>query len=462
MAKTKRTTKLQIDLGNRKSGGTNTTKKEYLFLTKEVINKAREFFTDFFLTHSLKFDETVLYFSEKEQKEKGRKINNKEILSWSESLTLKTKENSIVLVGYDFKSKFPDMPRDFRRSAINDSIGRVRSHLSNYKNWKASGKTKGKPGLPKAVNYPTLYKEVYDLDLEKGFISLKVFDGSNWKWINYPIKNNRWLINRLSESEWKTLSPTLVIKEKYVGLHFPQEKVVSVKKVKDSKKDKGLFTVAVDLNVKNLAVVTVRQYGKIIYTEFIKDEGLDQHRYQHLKVISFKQYQSGKPVKGENSNQKLWIHIRKTNDDFAHKAARRIAEVCKNFHGSVLLFEALRKIKRNGGTKSRRLNRKLANQIKGKINQYSKEKAFIYGTVTVEVNPHGTSQYCSYCGEKGERFSHVNGKREVHKGGKLFYCKSCGYTVNADYNASVNIHRSFYKEFHWEWKENKKKKPKSA
>lgn len=265
--------------------------------------------------------------------------------------------------------------------------------------------------------------------------------------------------NRLSEKDWKTLSPTLVIKDKYVGLHFPQEKTVIAKKIKESKQDTSLVTVAVDLNVKNLAVITVRHYGKIIYTEFMKDKGLDKHRYQHMKVISNKQFLSRKPVKGEKSNQKLWSHIRLTNDDFAHQVARRIADICKNYSGSVLLFEALRKIKnKGGGSKSCRLNRKLANQIKGKINEYSREKAFTSGTVTVEVNPHGTSQYCSYCGEKGERFSLVNGKREVYKGGKLFWCKNCGYTVNADFNASVNIHRSFYKEFHWVWKENKKPK----
>jgi transposase len=106
-------------------------------------------------------------------------------------------------------------------------------------------------------------------------------------------------------------------------------------------------------------------------------------------------------------------------------------------------------------SKSRRLNRKLANQIRGLIRDYSKQKAFTNGIVTVEVNPHGTSIYCSQCGAKGERFSLKNGQKMNHKGGKLFHCKICGYTANADFNASVNLHHSFYREYHWQPKKKK-------
>ena len=70
--------------------------------------------------------------------------------------------------------------------------------------------------------------------------------------------------------------------------------------------------------------------------------------------------------------------------------------------------------------------------------------------MTVEVNPHGTSQYCSRCGQKGERFSYQNGKRIKLKWGKLFWCPHCSYEVNADYNGSVNVHHSFFNQWHWQ------------
>jgi transposase len=239
------------------------------------------------------------------------------------------------------------------------------------------------------------------------------------------------------------------MRRKSAELHFSQKKEIKAKRVIESKRDPDLVTVAVDLNVKNLAVVTVRQYGKVIESVFIKDKGLDQHRYRHLKRVGKKQWLSGKPVKGECNCTHLWRHIRRMNSDAAHKAARAIARVCARYPGCVLIFERLRKIKAKGGSKSRRLNRIQANQIRGQINQLTREKAFAESTVTVEVNPWGTSQYCSRCGAKGERFSVRGSQRVKERVGKLYRCSVCGYEAHADHNASVNLHHSFFGELCW-------------
>ena len=79
-------------------------------------------------------------------------------------------------------------------------------------------------------------------------------------------------------------------------------------------------------------------------------------------------------------------HVRRMNEDAAHKVSRIIANVCAKYPGCVLLFERLRKIKPKGASKSRRMNRRQANQLRGKINRYAKDKAYVQGTVTVEVN----------------------------------------------------------------------------
>jgi putative transposase len=235
-----------------------------------------------------------------------------------------------------------------------------------------------------------------------------------------------------------------------VALHFPQVKAVKAKKVVESKRDPGLVTVAVDLNVKMLAVITVRQQGRLKKTVFVRDRGLDQHRYRHLKRVAKRQWQSGRAVKGEQSNQQVWAHIRRQNRDAAHKTARAIARVCAEYPGCVQVLERLRTIRPKGGSRSRRLNRKQANQLRGQITRLARENAYAQGTVTVEVNPHGTSQYCSRCGARGERFSLQGGRRVKLRGGKLFWCPACRYTVQADFNASVNLHHSFYRELHWQ------------
>ena len=454
MGQATRTTKLPIDLDPRNVGGANTGKRAYLQATEEVLNRARAFYVDFFLAHADKLAEKVTYYSEEHLEFRERLISAHELLTWAESCTVATAAHPHPWAGWNFSERFPGMPFAYRRSVIKDAIGKVRFYLSNHANWEASGKQKGKPGLPAASDHPTLYQgclalELEALDLHEAFVRINVYTGEEWRWMHYPVSSSRYTVQRLREADWERQSPTLVLRAHAAELHIPQVKKITARKVMERKQDPDLVTVAVDLNVKNLAVITARQHDQIIETVFVTDHGLDAHRYRHLKRIARKQWQSGKPVKGEHSNQQLWRHIDRLNEDAAHKVARRIACVCAKYPDCILLFERLRTIKPGAGSKSRRMNRRRANQLRGKIREHAKEKAYVQQVVTVEVNPHGTSQYCSRCGAKGERFSYLGDKRIKAKWGKLFWCPVCHYEANADFNASVNVHHSFYREWHW-------------
>jgi hypothetical protein len=460
MGQASRTTKLLLDLSARGGGGANSRKRAYLEETVKILDAARAFYLAFFLAHPDKLTERVRYFSEQQQEERERLSKPNELLTWAEALTVATRDHPHPLPSYNFSERFPDFPFIYRRSVIKDAIGKARAYLSNLANWNASGAKKGQPGPPSASNYPTLYDEAFSLDLEvvdvrptprTCFARLKVYTGTSWEWHPYPVRLSRYFEARWRDPGWELQSPKLILQKTSAALHFPQVKHVAAKKVKESRVDPHLVTVAVDLNVKNLAVISVRQDERIIETVFVTDQGLDQHRYRRMKRSAKKQWQSGKPVKGEHSNQQIWGHVRRMNEDTAHQVAHRIATVCARYPGCVLLFERLRKIPAKGSSKSRRMNRKQANQLRGKITQYTKDNAYAAcSTVTVEVNPHGTSQYCSRCGAKGERFSYRGGKRIREKWGKLFFCPVCHYEANADFNASVNVHRSFYREWHWQ------------
>ena len=127
---------------------------------------------------------------------------------------------------------------------------------------------------------------------------------------------------------------------------------------------------AVDLNVKQLAVITVRQHGQVIQTRFVSDQGLDQARFRHLKRIARKQWQSGKPVTGEHSNQQLWAHIRRMNTDAAHKAARAIVPGVRCVSRECVGVRALAEDQvRKAAASPDDCNRKQANQLRGQINQ---------------------------------------------------------------------------------------------
>ena len=455
MGQAARTTKLLLVLSEREQGGANQGKRRYLEETVVILDAARRFYLDFFLAHPDKLMERVEVISKKTGEVSEGLISSDKLLTWAEVRTVETREHPTPLASWNFSRQFPDFPNRYRRSVIKDVIGKARGYLTTLLKWQRSGKKRGKPGVPTAANYPTLYAGTFSLDLDtldlrKSFVRLKVYTGSAWVWVHYPTRYNHYFESRRAEPGWEPASPKLILGKQSAALHFLQSKTITAKKIVESKRDPDLVTVAVDLNVKQLAVITVRQHGVIKETRFVSDHGLDQHRFQHLKRVAKKQWQSGKAVKGERSNQQLWAHVRRQNLDTAHQTARAIVKVCERYPGCVLVFECLRTIKPSGASKSRRLNRKQANQLKGKINQLAKEKAYAIGVVSVEVNPHGTSQYCARCGCKGVRFTHQASQQVIGHGGKLFICPACHYECHADFNASCNVHHSFFRELHWQ------------
>src|SRR5260221_2498719 len=297
MGQATRTTKLLLDLGNRRQGGANTGKPSALDATVGVLNQAGAFDIDFLLAHADKLSERISYYSEQHLEMRERAMSANELLSWAEACTVETQDHPHPWPGWNFSARFPDLPFAYRRSVIKDAIGKVRSYLWNCANWQKARKTKGKPGLPGASDHPTLYKGTCSLELESRdlharFIQLKIYDGQTWRWVNYPVKSSRYFEQRRCEEAWEHKSPLLVLRPHAAEVHFPQTKEIAAKKVRESKLDPELVTVAVDLNVKNLAVITVRQHQRIIETVFVRDHGLDQQRYRHLRRIAKKQWQA--------------------------------------------------------------------------------------------------------------------------------------------------------------------------
>lgn len=80
---------------------------------------------------------------------------------------------------------------------------------------------------------------------------------------------------------------------------------------------------------------------------------------------------------------------------------------------------------RKGNKTSRSLSHWTYTEIFSKINDYCNEQ----GVLVQKVNPTYTSKRCNSCGWT----------RSNNRQGKLFKCKSCGHSTDADLNASKNI-----------------------
>ena len=84
----------------------------------------------------------------------------------------------------------------------------------------------------------------------------------------------------------------------------------------------------------------------------------------------------------------------------------------------------------NGQSAKRALNRKLRLSALSQFGEFLHYKARLSGGQIIEVDPRNTSRRCSSCG-------HV--AQENRESQAVFLCKACGFSDNADHNASINI-----------------------
>src|SRR5215831_1243510 len=110
MGKVTRTTKLLLDLGNRRQGGANTGKLAALDATALVLNEARAFYIDFLLAHADKLSERIPYYSEQHLEMRERAISANELLTWAEACTVVTPDHPHPHPGWNFSARFPQMP----------------------------------------------------------------------------------------------------------------------------------------------------------------------------------------------------------------------------------------------------------------------------------------------------------------------------------------------------------------
>jgi hypothetical protein len=78
-----------------------------------------------------------------------RPWSNRELLTWAESVTVRTRAHPDVLADRDFRRVCPGMPVEVRRAAINKAAGEVRSYLTHHARWEAGGRKGREPKPPR-------------------------------------------------------------------------------------------------------------------------------------------------------------------------------------------------------------------------------------------------------------------------------------------------------------------------
>ena len=143
-------------------------------------------------------------------------------------------------------------------------------------------------------------------------------------------------------------------------------------------------------------------------------------------------------AKGTKSAKRLLKRRRRKESRFAtdvnHCISKRLVQVAKGTHRAIVLedLKGIRERVKKGTRKTvnRTMRQALSSWAFYQLRQFIEYKAKAAGVAIIYVDPRNTSRTCSKCG-------HVD--KKSRKDQEHFVCTSCGYALNADINAAINI-----------------------
>lgn len=183
--------------------------------------------------------------------------------------------------------------------------------------------------------------------------------------------------------------------------------------------------IGVDRGINNIATVTDGKRVKFFGGRRLKHI---RRRYQQTRAsLQRKKAQTNTRSVRRVLKRQSGKQARFTKDTM-HVVSKRIVEFARETGNPTIAIEGLKGIRE--GRKLRKEQRRDVNEWPAyQLKEFVTYKAAGYGFEVIEIDPKHTSQGCSNCG-------HVE---KSNRNGHKFLCKACGFTVNADYNASLNI-----------------------
>lgn len=154
------------------------------------------------------------------------------------------------------------------------------------------------------------------------------------------------------------------------------------------------------------------------------------------KVLSRRKKGSKNRLKAKEKLAKKHLKIKNKRDDFLHKISNRLSEnqtiKVENLKIKNMSKQAKGTIENPNmrASAKRGLNRSILQQSWGRFFIFLEYKLKRNGGELIRINPKNTSLTCSNCG-------HIS--KENRKTQAKFICTSCNISLNADYNASLNI-----------------------
>jgi Zn finger protein HypA/HybF involved in hydrogenase expression len=245
-----------------------------------------------------------------------------------------------------------------------------------------------------------------------------------------------------------------IVKNNHWKLHITLKKNIELLTKEEFRKLQKIAVLGVDLNSKYGVAYSLWIWDKKensikpMKFEFLKPK-LKSHQFQEIEKWKL-QMNHGFSVKHNELYQRINRKIRRQNVAWVEKTSKMLVDVALesikqyNCEIGVIAFENLKDCEVNKNNNSKKINKKNAEWLRGKIIQKTFEKSLWNYSMKVLtylptfnknqrnleqilVKARNTSITCSRCGNKEK------------KKGNEFFCSKCRFTDNIHINASRNI-----------------------
>ena len=335
---------------------------------------------------------------------------------------IKAYECGDKLSGYDLKKRLVPMKNashdGFLKEVDSTSLQNSILNLDKaYKNFFRRVKTGGTPGFPKFKS--------------------KHHSKQNYQTSTAMIKKNKLFLPKIGEIRSKFHRNVPIGKIKTVTVSFEAGQYFAAINYEETNlpnpKNNGK-SIALDVGVKVFAYTSENQM--IVPTKpHILQKDIEK-MIKAQKSLSRKKKGSKNRLKAKKKLAKKHLKIRNKRDDFLHKASQKLSEnqtiVVEDLKVKNMSKSSKGNLENPGKMVAQKsgLNRSILQQSWGRFFEFLEYKLERNGGKLVRVDPRFTSQKCSCCG-------HIS--KENRKNQAEFVCVDCGFTANADYNASLNI-----------------------
>jgi putative transposase len=330
---------------------------------------------------------------------------------------------------YPLRAEFPDLPSQLVCAARVKATEAVKSALTwkdkqekAYPKKVAKALKKGKPvpqfkpvRCPKTTIAPIRYDiRSYWVKWDTNTCSLATVDGRVELPFTVPAHLKQYAGQR-------TCSADLCYRKGRFTLHV----VVSIPTPDIAPTDE---VVGIDLGLARPAVTSTRQF-------------LGEKRWQEQERRLFRlkrKLQKCGTKSAKRHLKKLSGQLFRQRKDHDHVLSKRIVQHTQP--GSTIVLENLKDIRatsnigRGKKNKTVETKRRFHSWSFAQFHSFLSYKAQAHGIQVVKIDPRHTSQTCSRCG-----YHHRSNRRSQ----SLFLCRSCGYCLNADYNAAITIRNKY-------------------